>query len=363
MQRIGLGVIGGGYMGKAHAVAANAVRAVFGFQADVHLAGVAASSPESAKRYAQAYGAAQAFDCAADLIASDQVDAVIIASPQDTHLEYALQASRLGKPILCEKPMGRSVQEAQAIADAGQSVINQVGYNYMSTPAAQHAEHLIREGRIGEVIWFRGEHHEDFLAVSGSNEWRKQGDANGTLGDLAPHVIHAAQRLCGPIEAVVADVRQRAQVRGEANTEHGNDDQAHALVKFASSANGMLSFSRVAIGRKMGLAFEVHGTQGALRFDQEDQNSLWFHDGTMGPDSGFTRILAGPPHGAYRHFCQGAGHGTGYQDQIIIEQGEFVSAMLQKRPAAPDFQQGVAVLKVVDALRRSQQQNAWVQIN
>ncbi|MEO1794293.1 MAG: gfo/Idh/MocA family oxidoreductase, partial [Pseudomonadota bacterium] len=129
---------------------------------------------------------------------------------------------------------------------------------------------------------------------------------------------------------------------------------------FANGASGELMVSRTATGRKMGYAYEVTGTEGAIRFDQEDQNALWLYS-AKGPEAerGFAKILTGPSHPDYLPFCQGPGHGTGYLDQIIIEAAHFLTAIDEGRPAWPDFAVGRDVQKVVDAAFRSHESRAW----
>jgi len=361
MKTIALGVIGGGYMGKAHSVAAHSVSAVMELDARVTLGGIAAGSAQSAARYALQYKAERSFSSAAELIRSPDIDAVIIASPQDTHLEFVQLCASAGKPVMCEKPMGRTLSEAQAIASAASNVTNLVGYNYINTPASAYARQLISDGAIGDITWFRGEHNEDFM-VDGSDNWRLFGDANGTLGDLAPHAIQCALALCGPIDSLVADIKRRPESRRQCRETESNDDQIQFMCQFSNGANGFISSSRVAHGRKMGYAYEIHGTEGSIRFDQEDQNSLWLYLRESGPNAGFRRILAGPEHGDYRFFCQGPAHGTGYQDQIIIEQANFIRAILGDQPAWPSFQDGAEVMRVVEAIRDSYKQSGWISL-
>jgi len=365
MKIINVGIIGGGYMGKAHSVAARSVSAVFELDAEIVLAGIAASSPASAQRYAKKFDAKIAFDSPEQLINSDQIDAVIIASPQDTHLDYVRACAAVGKPVLCEKPMGRNTAEAAEIALAAKDIVNLVGYNYINTPATAHARQLIADGAIGDITWFRGEHNEDFMAPIGSGDgnWRLLGDANGTLGDLAPHMLQCALTLCGPINSLVADITSRPEVRDQDPSTPCNDDQVQLMTRFANGANGLLSFSRVAHGCKMRYAYEIHGTRGSLRFDQEDQNSLWLYQPEDGPNAGFKRILAGPDHGDYRHFCQGPAHGTGFQDQIIIEQANFFKAILSNTVAWPSFDDGVAVMRVMDGIRASHKTSGWISLS
>ncbi|MEM8554094.1 MAG: Gfo/Idh/MocA family oxidoreductase [Pseudomonadota bacterium] len=362
---IGIGIIGGGYMGKAHAVAMSAVGAVFDTGLRPRLEMVAASSDASAARYAKSFGFAR---CTGDwrvLVHDPKVEAIVIASPQSTHREIVEAACALGKPILCEKPMGETLEDAQAITAAAEQagVANMVAYNYIRTPASQYARQLIDDGEIGDVIWFRGEHTEDFLADPDTPaNWRTSGDANGTLGDLAPHMINAALALVGPIEKLSADMGTvHVQRPGGVVT---NDDQAHCLCRFAQGAMGHLFFSRVAAGRKMGYAYEVTGTKGAIRFDQEDQNAIWLYRmSDPEPERGFRKILTGPAHPDYLPFCQGPGHGTGYQDQIIIEARDFLRAIETGEPVWPTFADGLRVMEVVDAIRRSTASGQWSDVH
>ncbi|MBT4831009.1 MAG: gfo/Idh/MocA family oxidoreductase, partial [Marinovum sp.] len=119
-------------------------------------------------------------------------------------------------------------------------------------------------------------------------------------------------------------------------------------------------FSRVATGRKMGYAYEIHGSKGAIRFDQEDQNAVWLYR-SEGAEAtrGFTKILTGPAHPNYAAFCQGPGHGTGYQDQIIIEARDFLQAIETGTPVWPTFADGLAVADVIAAARTSSNSKSW----
>ena len=140
-----------------------------------------------------------------------------------------------------------------------------------------------------------------------------------------------------------------------------NDDQANLLLRFASGVIGQLHISRISTGRKMGYAYEIVGTKGAIRFDGEDQNALWLYKGDARPDrAGFVKILTGPLHPDYKSFCLGPGHGTGYQDQIIIEARDFLKAIATREPVWPTFADGHAVNLIIDAAWRSYETRGWV---
>jgi len=236
------------------------------------------------------------------------------------------------------------------------------GFNYIRTPASQFARTLVADGTIGDVTYFRGEHTEDFYADPAlPATWRAQGDANGCMGDLAPHMINGAIALVGPIASLIAEVETVHKTRpgGEVT----NDDHGQMMCRFESGAMGHLFFSRVAHGRKMGYAYEITGTKGAIRFDQEDQNAIWLY--TMDePEAtrGFRKILTGPAHPDYEPFCQGPGHGTGYQDQIIIEAKDFLEAIATKTNIWPTFKDGMDVNQVIAAAMQSTTAKRWVDV-
>lgn len=369
MTHIGIGLIGGGYMGKAHAVAMSAVGAVFNTKLRPRLEMICASTPVSSQRYRAAYGFARAAASWQELVADPKVEAVVIASPQTTHRAIAEAAFAAGKHVFCEKPLGASLSDARAMVAAAQAAgrTNMIGFNYVRTPATQFVRKLIEQGAIGDITWFRGEHTEDFLADPATPaSWRTTGRANGTMGDLAPHMINCALALIGPIAELSARIETvhtaRPSLREDDNLPSAvdNDDHAQMMVRFTSGVMGHMYFSRVATGRKMGYAYEIHGTKGAIRFDQEDQNAVFLYQSEgEAATRGFARIMTGPAHPDYQHFCQGPGHGTGYQDQIIIEARDFLHAIAHNEPRWPTFRDGLAVAHVIETAYASAADGRW----
>lgn len=363
MTSIGIGIVGGGYMGKAHSVAFSAVAGVFQTSLRPRLVTICAQTEANAELYRKAYGFEKGTADWKDLIDDPAVEAIVIASPQHTHHDIAVAALNAGKPVLCEKPLGVSLKQSRSMVAAAEAagVANMVGFNYIRTPASQQIRKFLTEGRIGTLTWFRGEMTEDFFANPMIGGWRAQGIANGTMGDLAPHMINAAHAMMGPIKSLSASVETVHKVRN--GLEVTNDDQAQMMCYFENGAQGHMFFSRVATGRKMGYAYEIHGTKGHIRFDQEDQNALWLYT-SEGPESerGFRKILTGPAHPDYLPFCQGPGHGTGYQDQIIIEAKDFLTAISENRAIWPSFAEGMEVNRIVTAALDSSAKKTWVNV-
>lgn len=368
MKQIGIGMIGAGYMGKAHSVAMASVGAVFNTRLRPVLEMICTTTPDGAAARAREFGFHRSTSDWRDVIHDPKIDAVIIASPQETHREIALAAFAKGKAVFCEKPLGNSLHDARDLTRAAEQsgLPNMVGFNYIRTPASQLAREIIHSGEIGIITYFRGEHTEDFLAnPQAPANWRTEGRPNGNMGDLAPHIINGALALAGPIRSLVADIEIVHAMRPTENGPRAvtNDDHAHMLCRFESGAMGSLFISRIATGRKMGYAYDIYGTKGAIRFDGEDQNAVHLYAMSGRSDrQGFTKILTGPEHPDYKAFCLGPGHGTGYQDQIIIEARDFLTAIETGKTIWPSFRDGLNVSETIEAAFLSQDERRWVEL-
>jgi predicted dehydrogenase len=369
VTKIGVGIVGAGYMGKAHSVALSAVGAVFGTILRPSLEMVCTTSEAGAAEKARAFGFRRSTADWRALVEDLEVEAVVIASPQETHRAIALAAFGLGKPVFCEKPLGEGLHDSREMMEAAErsGCVNMTGFNYVRTPATQLAREIVASGEIGAITYFRGEHTEDFLADPASPAtWRTRGRFNGNMGDLSPHIINASLAFMGPIDSLIAEIETVHKSRRGPNGPETvtNDDQAQITCRFANGVLGSLYVSRIATGRKMGYTYEIFGTKGALRFDGEDQNALWLYKGEGDPArQGFTKILTGPLHPDYRAFCLGPGHGTGYQDQIIIEARDFLKAIESRKPIWPTFRDGMLVNQAIEAAWKSNAEHRWVSLS
>ncbi len=369
MKNINVGVIGAGYMGKAHALALHSVGATF----NTHLRPVpymiCTRDIAGAEKKRKELGFLKATNHWQEMLQDSAIDAIIIASPQATHKDIALAAIANNKHVFCEKPLSISLNDsAEVTAKAKASnVIHMIGFNYIHTPAVQMAYKMIQDGVLGDIHFMRGEHSEDFMAnPSIPANWRTREIYNGTMHDLAPHMINCALRLMGGITSLVADMATCITERpAEKNHQHqekvNNDDQAHLLCRFNNGALGNLYFSRVATGQKMGYRFEIYGTKGALKYDQEDQNALWYYDmHTPKAYQGFTKILMSTQHPDFAALCPGDGHGTGYGEQITIEMRNFLSAIHNGTHNWPTFEDGLQVDKIIHAALLSNSNKQWI---
>lgn len=362
MDTIGIGLIGTGFMGKSHALAFRAVKAAFGDVPTPRLELLCAPSAATAAQFGAQFGFDRSTGDWRSLVRDPRVDVVAITTPNAWHRPMALEAIAHGKAVYCEKPMASNLDDAEAMADAAAraGVPTMVGYNYLHNPAVTHAKALIDAGAIGRVVHFRGVVDEDYMAdPSRSWSWRcVRAEAGlGALGDLGCHLVSVADHLMGSINSLVAD---RQTVHATRPVENGrphaveNEDIATALVRFTSGAHGSLSTSRVAWGRKSKLAWEVHGDQGTIAFDQERMNELQLFDASD-PQAlhGFKTILTGPAHPPYGAFVAAPGHGLGFNDQKTIEVHRLLRGLAGAEAMYPTFADALRFEETVHAIDRS----------
>ncbi|MEF2551694.1 Gfo/Idh/MocA family oxidoreductase [Aurantimonas sp. A2-1-M11] len=357
---VGLGLIGTGFMGKAHALAYGAARAVFGDVPPVRMASLCDGEPGRASAFADQFGFAAATSNWRAIVEDPDVDLVSITTPNALHCEMALAALQAGKAVHCEKPLAITLADARTMAAAAEKagLATLVGYNYVHNPAFTHAGRLIADGVIGRPVHFRGWVDEDYQADPDlAWTWRaKRTEAGlGALGDLGCHLVSMAVALMGPIASLIADTQivhaTRPLSDGSGRAAVENEDTASAIVRFASGAQGTLCTSRVAWGRKNRLDWEVHGTRGTLSFSQERMNelTLYVNDGPAARQ-GFRTILTGPGHPPYGAFCPAPGHQLGFGDLKTIEAASMLRAIAGGPPTRPNFTDALAFEAVIHAI-------------
>jgi predicted dehydrogenase len=366
------GLIGSGYMGRAHAIALHGAAATFGADYAVECAVLADATPDQAKRAAGALGFAASTADWRELIADQRIDVVDITTPNYLHADMALAAIQAGKHVYCEKPLALDLQQSLAIVTAAQraKVCNAIGFNYICNPMLHVARDMIATGELGEIVTFRGSYLEDYMSdPAGPYTWRcqRQLAGSGALADLGSHLVNMGHFLLGPIARVSASLSTVHQQRldpasGQRRTVE-NEDIAQALVEYSSGVRGTMEISRVATGYKCGLAVEVHGTRGTLLFDQERMNELKFYSTGDAPGRrGFRTILAGPEHADYAAFCPAPGHGLGINDLKVIEVRNLIRAIRTGSAASPDFAEGLRVQQVMTAMERSSGERGWIEV-
>lgn len=372
MSKLGFGLIGSGFMGRAHAIALGTVGRVYPDIESPRCVALADADADRAARSAREFGFARGTGDWRQLLGDREIHVVDICTPNHLHAEMALAAIRAGKHVYCEKPLALTVDEArQLVAAASQAgVVNAVGFNYVANPLIGVARDMLQSGEIGEPTGFSGRYLEDYMTGSDVPfSWRtdrKLGGA-GALADLGSHLVNMLHFLLGRVQRVVSNfatlVPERIDPATGKRRKVENEDTAHVVMELESGVPATLDISRVATGYKCGLAFEVYGTKGSLAFDQERMNELRYYDaGAASGRHGYRTILAGPEHGDYARFCPAPGHGLGFNDLKVIEIQRLISAIINETNFYPDFAEGLAVQQVMAAIEESDRQRAWVDL-
>ena len=372
MDAIRVGLIGTGFMGKAHALAYRAAHAVLGDCPPARLSLLCDTPLERAEAMASQFGFARATADWRELVASPDVNLVSITTPNRMHRDMAMAALAAGKHVHCEKPMGLTLDEAAEMEAAAKKagVRTIVGYNYIRNPAFLHARKLITDGVIGRLVHFRGFVDEDYQADPDlAWTWRARIEEAGlgTLGDLGCHLVSMAYGIVGPIESLVAEMQTVHETRplpdGSGRGKVENEDVATALVRFANGVHGMLATSRSAWGRKNRLGFEVHGTRGMIIFDQERMNELqlYVNEGDAAT-AGYKTILSGPAHPPFGVFCPAPGHQLGFNDLKLLEAGDMLRAIAAGTKVHPEFTDALEFEKVIHAIAVSAREGRRVTI-
>jgi predicted dehydrogenase len=384
LKDIHIGLIGTGGMGKAHAIAFKNIPLVFGNEPGRPILEVVADIDAKAlERWSGELGFARWTTNWQEVIEDPRVDLVDITTPNHLHAEMAIAAAQAGKHIYCEKPLATTSADAARIVAAAEKsgVISIVGFNYLKNPAQAFAKQLIESGELGEITLFRGTFDQDYLANPDVPfSWRLDRALAGTgaLGDLGSHTIAFAQFLVGDILEVcglnATNIKERvvpasgsgyaaaAQSHGEKRAVE-NEDIMEFLVRFDNGAIGTIGTSRIGMGRKLGLTYEIQGTKGSLFYTQERMNEIQLYRHTD-PDreKGYKTVYIGPEHPGYKAFFGLAGIGLGYNDQKIIEAHDLITAIALNQRVQPDVRFAYQVNKIIDAVELSCQEHRWVQV-
>ncbi len=367
-RRIGIGMVGYGSMGRAHARAYSNVRSVAPDSPEARLVAISGRGREQVQEAAANFGFERAAVDWREVIEDPAVDIVDICTPPGHHAEVIIAAARAGKSILCEKPLAsdyRSAREAvEATNDAG--VLAAIGFNYRRLPAVALMKQLVADGRIGTVthmraIWLT----DEFIDPDTPFDWRFERAAGGTtIADLGSHLIDLAHWIVGEIRDVSAQSATCIRERFDAATGEMRsvevDDNSSAIVRFADGARGVFEMSRVAPLHPCDFTFELNGTAGSIRFDYARLNELWLGETADEPVLyGMRRIRAESQAHPQVQDWWPAGQGVGYEASFLNQ----ISELLQSWPDGPwepSLADGLQVQAVCDAMELSASESRWV---
>lgn len=374
---LNIGIIGYGFMGRAHSNAYRKVNQFFELDTRPVLKAACARSEDTIRAFADNWGWESIETDWRKLIERQDIDAIDICVPNNLHREIALAAAQAGKMVLCEKPLAMNAREGlemvEAIEAAG--VANMVWFNYRRIPAISLAKQLVDEGRVGRCFHYRALYLQDWtispkLPQGGATLWRLDIDAagSGVTGDLLAHSIDTAMWLNGPIAAVTAMTEtfiKERELQDEPGVVKpvGIDDACAFLVRFANGSMGTFESTRYARGRKNFNTFEMNGDKGSVSFDLENAHRLeYFDNGDDDHVHGWRDILVTDFEHPYMDHYWVPGCVIGYEHTFINALADFLKGLETGEGTQPDFRCALQTQYVCDAVLESAKTGDWVEV-
>ncbi len=361
-------------MGRTHSNGYNRVANFFpALQYQPQLQAVCSRNTEKVKEFADQWGYASVETDWKKMIAREDIDAIDICTPNDTHAEIAIAAAAAGKMILCEKPLARNLAEAQKMLEAVEKagVANTVWYNYRRLPAVTLAKQIVASGKLGKIFHYRANFLQDWtinaaVPQGGAGTWRLDLEAagSGVTGDLLAHCIDTAMWLNGAIIDVSAVtetfVKQRMhQLTGKVQ-EVGIDDACIFHCHFDNGSLGLFESTRYARGHKALYTFEINGENASIRWDLHDLNRLeYFDHADESIVRGWRSIHVTDGDQPYMDKWWVPGLGIGYEHSFVHQVADFLQSLETGKPCAPNFKDALETQKVCEAVIASANERAW----
>lgn len=373
MKKLNIGLIGYGFMGRAHSNAFRQAGRFFPAEHEVVLKAVCGRDAARVREFARIWGYEGIETDWRRLVERRDIDLIDIATPNCLHAEMAVAAALAGKMVFCEKPLAMNPGEAADMVRAVEQarVPNMVWFNYRHLPAVMLARNLVAEGRIGRVFHIRSRFLQDWtisadVPIGGAGAWRLDADAagSGVTGDLLAHCIDASLWLNGPIERVTAAtetfVRQRMRGDGGRLEKVRIDDASAFLARFANGSMATFEATRFACGHKAQFTLEINGERGSLAWDLTDLNWLRFFEAEAGDRAGgWKSISVTDVAHPYMARWWASGVQIGYEHSFIHQFADFVAGLSDGGRRTPDFRDGLATDEVVGAVLRSARSGLW----
>jgi predicted dehydrogenase len=359
MRELRVALLGQGFMGKAHSNAFAQVGHFYDTPFRIRRTLLCGRDAESLQTMASRWGWEETSTDWRAAIDRRDIDVVDIALPNHLHAEAAIAAAAAGKIVLCEKPLSLTVPDGEAMVAAAQHVRTMVWYNYRRVPAIVYARQLIAEGRLGTIFHYDAAYRQQWGPDrSRDNTWKMDPAqaGSGVADDLLTHLLDTALYLNGPVTDGSALRKTFAPGRTI-------DDAFLATLQFANGSVGQFQSTRFGLGCRNANTFQIHGSGGMLRFNLERLNHLEFADaGDAAVDQGTKDILVTDmKHPVFPHFWRPA-HIIGYEHTFIAALGEFLESLAADTAFHPDFNDGLAVQKILAALQSSATSGQWTAV-
>ncbi len=371
---LNIGMVGYGFMGRAHSNAFKQVNNFFQLQHATVLKAACARDAGKLQAFADQWGYESTETDWRKLVERKDIDIIDIAASNDMHLEIAIAAAANGKIVMCEKPLGRNAGESAVMVDAVEKakVANMVWYNYRRVPAVTLAKQFIDEGKLGKIFHYRAKFLQDWtisadLPQGGQGLWRLDVNVagSGVTGDLLAHCIDTAMWLNGGIEKVSAItetfIKERQHTLTGKKEKVGIDDASLFIARFDNGSLANFEATRYARGHKAQYTLEINGEKASIMWDLHDLHRLQYFDHRdEGRTRGWRSIHVTDGDHPYMGKWWVPGTQIGYEHSFIHQAADFIEGIETGKPAAPTFRDAMATDLVTDAVLKSAASGQWV---
>lgn len=372
-KKLNVGMIGYGFMGRAHSNAFRKVGNFFDNEYVPVLKAACARDAEKVKAFAETWGYESTETDWRKLVERKDIDAVDICVPNNLHKEIAIAAAQAGKMILCEKPLAMNAAEGEEMCKAVEKacVLNTVWYNYRRVPAVTLAKQLIDEGRLGKIFHYRAVFLQDWtisadLPQGGAGLWRLDAAAagSGVTGDLLAHCIDTAIWLNGSVNDVTAMtetfIKERTHTATGKKQAVGIDDACAFLARFKNGSLATFESTRYARGHKALYTFEINGEHASIQWDLHDLHRLnWFDHRDESIVRGWRSIHVTDGDMPYMGHWWVPGLQIGYEHSFVHQVADFLANVAKGTSTAPTFRDALETQHVCDAVLASAKSGQW----
>ena len=376
MKELRIGMIGYGFMGKAHSNAYAQANHFFPCGIKPIMKALCARNAEKAQSFATNWGYESIETDWRKLLERNDIDAVDICTPNNIHKDIAIAAAKAGKMILCEKPLAMNAAEGEEMCEAVEKagVANMVWYNYRRVPAVSLAKQIIDSGKLGRIVHYRANFLQDWtinadVPQGGAGTWRLDVEAagSGVTGDLLAHCIDTALWLNGSIVDVsaVTETFVKERMHSETGTKQpvGIDDACSFLCHFGNGSLGLFESTRYARGHKALYTLEINGEHASIAWDLHDLHRLkYFDHADESIVRGWRSIHVSDGDQPYMGNWWVPGLQIGYEHSFIHQAADFLKSLETGEQAHPSFRDALETQKVCDAVLASAKNRQWADV-
>lgn len=382
MRKINAAVVGLGFIGMVHIEALRRLN-------DIEVAAVC-DAPGVVEKKAEQLGIGRYYTDYQALLEDPAVDCIHICTPNHLHFDMAKQALQAGKHVICEKPLTRTVEEAQELAKLAREkgLVHVVNFNVRYYPLMRQLKLMIEKGELGKINAIQGSYCQDWLFLETDYNWRLEPEMAGksrAVADIGSHWLDLVEYVTGlQVSEIMADFAIFHKVRKKplkpvetysgkvltaddySDVHINTEDFANVMLRFNNDTRGVMTVSQVAAGRKNRIYLEIHGTKKSVSWDAERPDEMW-----IGKRDGNNELLMRDPSLFYPESRKltdyPGGHAEGFPDTFKQCYKEIYAHIANPQEGMavcpyPTFDDGLREITLCEKIIESNEKRAWVKV-